>query len=337
MTDAKFISIIMPIYNEENFIVNCIDSLLLQDYPQEAMEWIFVDGSSTDRTRSLLQNYIKKYPKLIKLLDNPKKTVPYAMNIGIHVAKGEYIIRLDAHADYSKDYLSKCVHYLNTTNADNVGGIAETKSNGVLGNCIAKMLSSKFGVGNSQFRTNGKSGFVDTVPFGAFRKSVFEKLGGYDERLTRNQDNEMNYRIRKNGGLIYLANDIHFSYYCRDTIKGLADMALKNGMWNVITMYLCPGTMGIRHFIPLFFLLSIILLPILSLIFQPFFFLLGIELALYFILDMYYSFKFSYNLKTFFILLILYPLFHMTYGFGSLMGISKLLFTNSFKRGVTKS
>lgn len=142
--------------------------------------------------------------------------------------------------------------------ADNVGGVAETKANGFVGNCIAKMLSSRFGVGNSEFRTNGKSGYVDTVPFGAFRREVFSKYGGYDERLVRNQDNEMNYRIRKNGGKIYLADDIHLSYYCRDSIKGISDMAKKNGMWNVITMKLCPGAMGIRHFVPLVFVLSII-------------------------------------------------------------------------------
>ena len=165
--DKAFISVVMPVYNEEKYIENCIDSLLLQDYPQECMEWIFVDGMSTDRTRELIGAYIEKYPKLIKLLSNPNKTVPYAMNIGIKEARGKYIIRLDAHADYNKDYISKCVYYLNTTDADNVGGVAETKSKGFVGNAIAKMLSSRFGVGNSEFRTNGESGYVDTVPFGA--------------------------------------------------------------------------------------------------------------------------------------------------------------------------
>ena len=100
------------------------------------------------------------------------------------------------------------------------------------------MLSTQFGIGNSEFRTNGESGYVDTVPFGAFRREVFEKWGGYDVRLTRNQDNEMNYRIRKNGGKSYLANDVRFSYYCRDSVSGICDMALKNGMWNIITMKL---------------------------------------------------------------------------------------------------
>lgn len=323
--EKEFISIVMPIYNEEKYIENCVESLLLQDYPKEKMEWIFVDGMSTDNTRVLLQTYIDKYPSLIKILDNPNKTVPFAMNIGINEAKGKYIIRLDAHADYNNDYFSKCVHYLETTDADNVGGVAETKSKGFVGNAIAKMLSSRFGVGNSEFRTNGESGYVDTVPFGAFRREVFEKWGGYDERLTRNQDNEMNYRIRKNGGKIYLASDIKLSYYCRDSVKGISDMALKNGMWNVITMKLCPGAMGIRHFIPLAFLLSIIFLPLLSLIFKPFTYLFGTEMILYFVLDCLFSVKVSSSAKEFLLLIVLFPIFHITYGAGSMRGLAKLL------------
>ncbi len=320
-----FVSVVMPVYNEEKYIVNCIESLLLQDYPQQLMEWIFVDGMSNDNTKQLIQKYINKYPSLIKLFDNPHKTVPYAMNIGISKANGAYIIRLDAHADYAKNYISKCVYYLNLTGADNVGGVAETKSSGIVGNAIAKMLSSKFGVGNSQFRTDGKSGYVDTVPFGAFRREVFEKYGGYDERLTRNQDNEMNYRIRKNGGKIYLAQDINLSYYCRDSIKGITDMAQKNGMWNVITMKLCPGSMGVRHFIPLAFLLSMFILPIGGYFIKPFHYLFSIEMILYVILDLYFSGKKAEGIKDFCLLFVLFPIFHITYGFGSLKGIIKLL------------
>ena len=322
--DKAFISVVMPVYNEEIYIENCIDSLLLQDYPQECMEWIFVDGMSSDRTRELIGAYVEKYPKLIKLLSNPNKTVPYAMNIGIKEARGKYIIRLDAHADYNKDYISKCVYYLDTTDADNVGGVAETKSKGFVGNAIAKMLSSRFGVGNSEFRTNGESGYVDTVPFGAFRREVFEKWGGYDERLTRNQDNEMNYRIRKNGGKIYLSSDNKLSYYCRDSIKSISDMAVKNGMWNVITMKLCPGSMGVRHFIPLTFLLSLIILPIASIIYHPIWWLFAFEMTLYFALDCLCSAKQASGIKEFILLVLLFPVFHITYGAGSLKGIMKL-------------
>lgn len=332
MDNEIIVSVVMPIYNEEKHICKCIDSLLLQDYPVENMEWIFVDGCSKDKTVELLNKYQNLYPRLIKILNNPQKIVPYAMNIGIEASCGKYIVRLDAHADYAIDYISKCVYYLENTDAENVGGVAETKANGSMGKAIAKMLSSKFGVGNSQFRTNGESGYVDTVPFGAFKREVFSKYGGYDERLVRNQDNEMNFRIRKNGGKIYLANDIHLSYYCRDSIKGISTMARKNGMWNIITMKLCPGSMGLRHFIPFMFVLSILGLAVLGFAHKIFWTVLGLELALYLALDVLFSIKSASNIKEFFKLIILFPIFHVTYGIGSILGIFKL-FTKKFKKG----
>jgi len=324
------VSIVMPVYNEEKYIGKCIESLLCQTYPKDDMEWIFIDGYSKDRTVELLEEYRDKYPELIRIFMNEHKIVPYAMNIGIKESKGIYVIRLDAHADYAKDYIEKCVLYLEKTDADNVGGVAETKSNGFVGNCIAKMLSTKFGVGNSQFRTNGESGYVDTVPFGAFRREVFQKYGGYDERLVRNQDNEMNYRIRKNGGKIYLANDIRLSYYCRDTVKGISKMAYQNGTWNIITMKLCPGAMGVRHFVPLMFVMSIACL--LGMSFFLFFarVLLAIELLLYGGLDLYFSMNAGKSMKEVFCLILLYPIFHITYGFGSLKGLL-LLFQKKYR------
>ena len=218
------------------------------------------------------------------------------------------------------------------TIAEIVGGVAETKANGFMGNAIAKMLSSKFGVGNSQFRTNGASGYVDTVPFGAFRRDVFSKYGGYDERLVRNQDNEMNFRIRKNGGKIYLADDIHLAYYCRDSISGISSMAKKNGIWNIITMKLCPGSMGIRHFIPFMFVLSILGLGIMGGILPFFWILLAIEMVLYLLLDILFSIKQASGIKEFLALIVLFPIFHIAYGFGSMVGITKL-FSKEFKKG----
>ena len=318
------VSVVMPVYNESKYINKCIQSLLQQDFPKNEMEWIFVDGNSTDDTVHRIQIYEDQYPNIIKVLNNPQKVVPYAMNIGIAASKGKYIIRLDAHADYASDYISKCVYHLDNSDAENVGGVAETKSYGFVGSCIAKMLSSRCGVGNSEFRTNGRTGYVDTVPFGAFRREVFSKYGGYDERLVRNQDNEMNYRIRKNDGKILLCNDIHLSYYCRDTIKGISDMAKKNGMWNVITMKLCPGAMGLRHFIPMLFLLSVVGLFLLGFLSKWFWWLLVAELALYLSLDVFFSAKQSAGIREFGLLVCLFPIFHVSYGLGSIKGIVKL-------------
>ena len=330
MTDI-IVSVVMPVYNEEKYIKACIESLLTQDYPQSNMEWLFVDGCSKDNTKAILCEFRERYPQMIKVLDNPHMTVPYAMNIGISAAKGKYIVRLDAHAEYATDYISKCVCYLNTTDADNVGGVAETKSRGKIGQSIALMLSSKFGVGNSQFRTNGTSGYVDTVPFGAFRREVFTKYGGYDERLTRNQDNEMNYRIRKNGGKIYLSKDIKLAYYCRESIRGIAKMAQTNGKWNVITMKLCPGSMGIRHFVPFSFVMSLLLLGIGSIFLSYVRWLLLVEILLYTGLDVLFSAKESNGICSFFDLLYLFPIFHISYGVGSFIGLASL-FSNEYNK-----
>ena len=329
--DGIFISVIVPVYNEEKYLDACVLSMLEQDYPKELMEWIFVDGMSNDETPAMLEGYRQQYPDLIYVLKNPNKTVPYAMNLGILQAKGQYIIRLDAHAEYAADYFSKCVQLLEETGADNVGGVMETKSRTAQGAVIAKMLSSKFGVGDSQFRTNGADGYVDTVPFGAFRREIFEQVGLYDERLTRNQDSELNYRIIHHGGKIYLSNQIKLAYYCRDSFGGIMRMAQTNGKWNIITSKLCPGAMRLRHFIPCFFVLSLFVMPILSILWRPFLGLFLLELAAYLVLDVLFSVRSASGALEVLYLMGLFPAFHICYGWGSIQGIWNVL-TGAYER-----
>lgn len=324
MKDKKkdiIVSVIIPVYNEEQYLDSFIKTLIDQDYPKSNMEWIFVDGKSTDTTKEIINKYRLRYPNLILYYINENRTVPWAMNLGIKKSVGRYIVRLDAHSEYSKNYISRCVYYLERDYAENVGGVLETKSTGIVGNAIAKMLSTRFGVGNSQFRIGSVNGYVDTVPFGAFKREVFEKYGYYDERLTRNQDNEMNYRIRKNGGRIYLANDINAIYYSRSSIKSIIKMAYLNGKWNVITFILHPGAMGIRHFIPLLFLLTLIIIPFLYGVSRLFRILFLIEIMLYISLDILSSLINSSGVVEFFLLFFLYFIFHISYGLGSLIGI----------------
>lgn len=331
MLDKIEVSVIIPVRNEEKYILRCFDSLMRQDYPFDKMEFIFVDGDSTDRTVEILKNMQEKTDVAMKILHNPEKIVSCAMNIGLEAAVGKYIVRLDAHAEYNKDYISKSIYWIEKTGADNVGGLADTKGNGFLGGAIAKVLSSKFGVGNSQFRTQGKSGYVDTVPFGTFRRDLFCSQGGYNEKLVRNEDNEINYRIRKRGGRIFMSDEIRFIYYCRDSFRGISTMARQNGIWNVITMKMCPGSMGIRHFIPLLFVLSIIVLGVLGVAFPLFWSLLAAEITLYTVLDILFSIKQASNMREFFTLTILFPLFHVMYGIGSLIGIFKL-FSKKYRK-----
>lgn len=328
MEKLESVSLVVPVYNEENYIENFIDSILKQDYNFNQMELIFVDGNSTDKTKELIEKKMQSTDISYQLLDNEKRITPISLNIGIKKAKGDIIIRLDAHSQYPQNYVTKCVYYLNNTEAENVGCLIETISEGNVGNAIANVLSSKFGVGNSKFRTNAKSGYVDTVPFGTFRRNLFNKIGYFDERLPRNQDSEFNYRIIKNGGKIYLFNDIKIIYHPRNTIKKLISMAMLNGKWNLFTSYLAPGSMKLRHFIPFVFVISLIIgIGVLFTDWNLIKLLFGIELALYLMLDIIFSFK---NIKKQGILesvlsFLIYPIFHIMYGIGTFFGISLIL------------
>ena len=316
------VSVIVPLYNEEKYIEQFLTSLSLQTYPLEHMEWILVDGNSADKTVDVIQTFIreKKFP--IVLLDNPKRKTPYALNLAIGHARGDYIIRLDAHASYYSDYIEKCVYYLDTTDADNVGGVAETSANGTVGHAISKMLSTKFGVGGSDFRVGEGDKYVDTVPFGAFRRrEVFDKVGLFNPKLLRSEDNDMNARIRQNGGKIWLANDIRFKYYCRDTVKGILKMGLQNGNALFRTLFVNPKAMSLRHFIPFTFLMSLICMPIFSLVFPIFWWVFAAEMSAYILLDFYFSFVSVKPVKCGFVTIWLYPLFHIAYGLGSLLGL----------------
>ena len=218
------LSVICPIYNEEKYIAQFLDSLLIQDYPKDDLEILLVDGMSKDRTREIVAEYIAKYP-FIRLIDNPDKIVPCAMNRGIEAAHGDIIMRLDAHASYQADYFSVLVKGLNRLNADNVGTVCKTdvliKTPKTL--AIREVLGNKFGVGNSTFRTGiDHEQEVETVPFGCWRREVFDKYGKYDVRLVRNQDIELNKRIIRGGGKIYILPDTYCTYLARETWKALA-------------------------------------------------------------------------------------------------------------------
>ena len=322
-----FISVILPVRNEEKYIEACVASIFAQDYPAEQMEVLFVDGRSEDRTVALLHEMQKAHPQIV-VLDNPNRTVPYAMNIGIRESRGEVIVRLDAHAEYPEDYVRLSVETLLSRDCDNAGGVFETRGRGLMGEAIAEMLRTPLGVGNATYRLTTEDGYVDTVPFGCFRRALFERIGGFDERMTRNQDNELNFRIRKNGGKIYLNHNIRVLYYCRDTMRGIMKMGFMNGKWNVITMTLVPGSMGVRHFVPLAFVLSTILLVLLTLLTHSMLFggLLALEWGAYLLLDCFYAYTIAREKgwRFFPVEVILYPAFHFAYGFGSLRGITAL-------------
>lgn len=325
------LSVICPIYNEEKYIAQFLDSILQQDYPKDDLEILLIDGMSKDKTRDIVADYTSKYP-FIRIIDNPEKIVPCAMNRGIAAAKGDFIMRLDAHASYQPDYFSVLVKGLKRLHADNVGTVCKTD---VLNKtpktmAIREVLGNKFGVGNSTFRTGiDKEQEVETVPFGCWPKEVFEKYGKYDERLVRNQDIELNKRIIRGGGKIYILPDTYCTYLARETWHALAKNNYGNGKWNILTVYYTKlfSSLSIRHFIPLLFVLSLIIPLLLTLIWWPFALVSAASLLAYTGLLSIVSFKLAVQKKlNFFYLIVTFFVLHLSYGWGSLVGIIKLLF-----------
>ena len=326
----NMVSIICPIYNEEKYITACIESILNQEYPFENLEVLFVDGMSTDKTRVIVEEYIAKY-KFIRLLNNPHRIVPVAMNIGIEQAKGDIIIRLDAHAIYPVNYISRLVSKLEETAAANVGGVCKTLpvNDTMVCKAIATALCSSFGVGNSYFRIgviNDK--WVDTVPFGCFRRDLFAKVGLYDEELVRNQDDELNARIIKQGGKILLISDLVITYYARDKISKVARMFYQYGLFKPLVNKKLGAPTTLRQFFPVSFLLGLILGIPLSFFNQYFAIIYVLAVSLYFILSFCFSMKEMRTQKDRRILCVLPIIFltiHLSYGWGYLKGIYKIL------------
>ncbi len=322
------VSVVIPIFNEEKHIEKLISSISKQDYNLENVEVIFVDGNSTDKTIELLNKAVESTNIQYRIINNPKRLTPISVNMGIKEAKYEIIIRLDAHSEYPENYISKCVYYLNKTGADNVGCLFDTVGEGKNGKAIENILKSRFGVGNSGFRTNAQSGYTDTVPYGTFKKSLFDRIGYFNEELIRSEDNEINYRIIKNGGKVYLFNDISIIYHPRSSVSKLMKMAFQNGKWVLYTSYLMPGSMKLRHFIPMFFTLGLVLGLLLSIITKNNILALIYlsVVGLYILLDILYTIKHICKDGVGQILcLVLYPLFHISYGIGTIFGIGKII------------
>jgi len=248
------VTVIVPMHNEERRIARCLDSILENDFDSRRMEILVVDGCSTDRSREIAMQRAAICDS-IKVLVNPAKIVSSALNIGIRQARGEVIIIMGAHAEYSRNYISTCLRELGATGADVVGGALETRPGGKsrVAKAIAIMSQHRFGVGGSAFRTSRESGYVDTVPYGAYRRQVFEQVGLFNEQLVRNQDFELNARVRKAGGKLFLSTNICAAYYNVTDLRNLLRQAFNNGRWLPAMWLSSPVAMRLRHTVPALF------------------------------------------------------------------------------------
>lgn len=326
------ISIVCPIYNEEKHIAECLDSIIRQDYPHDQMEVLVVDGMSTDRTREIVQEYTEKYP-FIFLLNNPKRIVPVGLNTAIRVAQGDVIIRMDAHASYPDNYFSVLVEKLYALNADNVGGLCRTLPARETPVCeaIAAALSSPFGMGDSHFRIGtNKEMQVDTVPFGCFRREVFDRIGYFDEDLIRNQDDEFNGRIIKYGGRIYLIPSIVVDYYARDSFGKVSKMFYQYGLFKPLVSKKLGSPATARQFFPFFFVLGLIFGLPLSFAHPIFCFVYIAVILFYLFLSAYFSIKQFKDPKRVLLLMATFAIIHVSYGWGYLCGLVKIAFNKGF-------
>jgi succinoglycan biosynthesis protein ExoA len=274
------VSVIMPIRNEAHYITRSLEAVLAQDYPCESLEVLIVDGMSDDGTRDTIDGVLERHkaksptwPEAgrdydtgvrspacpnVRVLDNPAHFVSFALNIGLRQARGSVITLVGGHCEIASDYLRRCVEALQETGADCVGGVMTTVGETLSAQAIALAQSSRFGVGGVAFRTGRRRpGYVDTVVFGSYRREVFDRLGGFDEELVRNQDDEFNYRLAHAGGRIWLDGRITCRYHSRASFSRLWSQYFQYGYWKVRVMQKHPRQMRPRQFAPALFVAAV--------------------------------------------------------------------------------
>jgi glycosyltransferase involved in cell wall biosynthesis len=336
MNTLSTVSIVIPCRNEEKFIGKCLDSVIASDFPKNNLEVLVVDGMSNDGTRELIIRYSQKYP-FIKLLNNNRKITPVAMNVGIKESIGNYIIILSSHSKIDKNFLRTNIENIKKSTVGCVGGILVTHpaNNAHLSKTIAMALSHPFGVGNSYFRIGLKEPrYVDTVPFGCYKREVFDNIGLFDEDLVRNQDDELNLRLIKTGGKILLIPDIVSFYHARDSLSKLWKMYYQYGYFKPLVVQKIGTVLTWRQLIPTFFVSSLVTSGILSLIIQPIILVFFLIISLYLLANVTFSFSLAKNkgLKFFVTLPIVFATLHLSYGTGYLKGIWVFILLKKHKK-----
>ena len=290
------VSVIVPCYNEEKFIGKALENLVDQ-YASEAYEIVVVDGRSTDRTREVVEEFQRLHPRLaIKLLQNPARAIPHALNLGIAAARGEIIARMDAHAAPSAGYIRGCVAVLRAGEAAVVGMPCRVRAaaDNASARAIAIAVSHPFGIGDARYRLGSKdvqAQDVDTVAFACFRKSLWLELGGFDERLLTNEDYDFNYRVRERGERVVLDQAAHCDYFARPTLAKLAAQYFRYGTWKARMIHRRPRSTKPRQLVAPAFVVSLALLAAAGFWRASFRMLLALELAVYLVAALSFSFS----------------------------------------------
>lgn len=263
------ISVIIPCRNEEKTIHLVLEALFEQSFPLQNMEIVIADGLSTDGTRRAIHAFSEAHPALfMRLVDNPKQIIPTGLNTAIKASKGELIVRMDAHSLPNQDYVQRCYNAHQEGKAENVGGVwkISPQNNGWVARSIAAAAANPFAVGDAHYRFTEKAAYVDTVPYGSYKRELFEKIGYFDESLLANEDYEFNTRIRQSGGRIWLDPAIQCTYFARATFATLAKQYWGYGFWKAQMLKRYPETLRWRQALPPAFVLGLVVLALVGFI-----------------------------------------------------------------------
>ena len=324
------VAIVIPTLNEEHFISRCLNSIIKQTYEFEKIDVMIIDGGSNDNTKEIVAEYQKSHQN-IRFIENKKKIQSVAFNIGFKKSTAPYIIRLDAHAEYDSKYISLCIENLKQDEKrGNVGGRCNILpfNQSLWAQTNAILNHSRFGIGGAAFRVSNEAHNTDSVPFGAFPRKIIEKIGGMREDLPRGEDNEYNSRIRKAGYKIFFDPNIISSYFARPTLGASCKQMYANGNSIGYLYYIDREAIGIRHLVPLLFVVSGLFSIIISVLWSPFCYVFCGGLALYIIADAIASIMGAKdNVKCTLPLFILFFCVHVSYGMGTIAGLIKGLKT----------
>ena len=286
---SPLVSVIIPCRNEEKTIHYVLEALYQQSFPFEDMEVVIADGLSEDNTRFAIQAFQEAHPRLkVRLVDNPKRIIPAGLNTAIKAAQGEIIVRMDAHSLPEPDYVQRSVDAIQSGIAENVGGVwnIQAPNESWIARSIAAAAGNPLAVGDALYRFTDKAAYVDTVPYGAYKSSLFDEIGLFDETLLANEDYEVNTRIRQAGGRIWLDPAIRCTYFSRPTLRALSKQYWGYGFWKAQMLKRYPKTLRWRQALPPLFVLGVLFQAILGFFWKPAWIALAVGLGLYLLIQL---------------------------------------------------